>query len=118
MLSAISKFFSSYGVWVIVAAGVAVASAVGWMFVDLKLTKAALETSRVKLEAAEQTIEAQQRAIEAVDRVEELSDRLEGQLRTSTRQILEADGATNEVPPDVAAAWAAGIDGLRNNAAD
>lgn len=113
MIEAIKKFFGALPILVWV--GIVVAGVVTFMYVDLQLTKAALEKTETQLAAAQSVVEAQQRAIDAVDEVAEFTQQTNAQLRELNRTIMEAEGATEEIPPAVASAWATGIDSLRNN---
>lgn len=113
MIEAIKKFFGALPILVWV--GIVVAGVVTFMYVDLQLTKAALEKTETQLAAAQSVVEAQQRAIDAVDEVAEFTQQTNAQLRELNRTIMEAEGATEEIPPAVASAWATGIDSLRDN---
>lgn len=113
MIEAIKKFFGALPILVWV--GIVVAGVVTFMYVDLQLTKAALEKTETQLAAAQSVVEAQQRAIDAVDEVAEFTQQTNAQLRELHRTIMEAEGATEEIPPAVASAWATGIDSLRDN---
>lgn len=118
MLTVISKFFSTWGLRIVVVVGLVVAGYVAYLRVNLELTQSELKATKSELKTAQEAIAAQRRAIAAVDRIEELSDQLDQIVTNSTRRVLEAEGSTDEIPTDVAAAWAAGIDGLRNPATD
>jgi cell shape-determining protein MreC len=113
MIGVVSSFFKAQALKIVLVLVVAAASAVAWIYVDLQLTKAALETANAKLAAAEAVVEAQQRAIEAVDEVEAYTQQTNAQLRALNRTIMEAEGAQEYVPPAVASAWSTGIASLR-----
>ncbi len=118
MFGVVSTFIKPYLGW-IVGAGVAlVVGAFSWMAVDLAMTKSALDKAEIKLEAAQAIVEAQTRAIEAVDRVEEYRTEVNRALRRFNAQIMEAEGADQQVPPAVARVWANGIDSLRASELD
>lgn len=84
------------------AIGVAV-----WVYGDLVLTKQALETERELREQWQQVAETQADIQERDTIIVRVSDEAD-------RAIMEAPNAQTPVPPDVAAAWAAGIDSVRN----
>lgn len=110
----IKQFFVANGLRILVVAGLAILAVVFYLYAALQFAEGRNKVLSTQLEVATQTIEAQQRAIEAVDRVADLERRLDNIVTNSVREILEAEGANEQVPPAVADAWAAGIDGLRN----
>mgnify|MGYP003432255879 CR=1 FL=1 len=112
----IKEFINKYMLYISGAAVAVVIGAFGWLWVDNALTKAALENAQTKLKTAEQVIAAQQRATEAMDRVDALEQRLNRTLREYSTRIMDAEGANNEIPTDVAALWAASDDSLRAQA--
>lgn len=116
--AAVKGFFSTWGLRIAVIVALALASYVGWLMVDLRLTKAALANSNAQLKVANATIEAQQRAIAALDRVDELEQNLNRRLNALRSELREAEGSSEQVPPAVAAVWAAGIDSLRARNSD
>lgn len=87
---------------VMAAVGVAV-----WVYGDLMLTKQALEDQR-ELTAQYQHIAETQAAIQERDAIiVRVSDEAD-------RAIQEAPNADTLIPPDVAIAWAVGIDSVRD----
>jgi len=88
----------------IIMAAIAVAV---WMYGDLVLTKQALNSERDLREQWQHVAETQaqiQRRDTIIVRASDEAD----------RAIQEAPNANTPVPPDMAAAWAVGIDSVRN----
>lgn len=83
------------------------AAAAFWFFTDATLTKHALENQRELTAAWEHVAEAQ-------ERIQVRERNIERTSRQATRAIQEAPNAHTLVPSDVATAWAAGIDSVRN----
>ena len=99
---ALLKSFPFVHYIVIGAIGLAV-----WVYGDLILTKQALEDQR-ELTAQYQHIAETQAAIQERDAIiVRVSDEAD-------RAIQEAPNADTPIPPDVASAWAAGIDSVRD----
>ncbi len=112
----IKQFFQVNGLRIVAIGVIALASVAFYFYSALQLSEARRESLDAQLRTANAMIQAQERAIAAVDRVNALEDRLDEIVNNSTREILDAEGADQQVPPDVAAAWASGIDGLRDPA--
>lgn len=113
MFAAAKLFLKPYLGWIVGGAVALVVGAFSWLAVDLAFTKAALSDAESDLKQAELTIKAQERAIEAVNRVEDLRSDLNRLLRRFNAQIMEAEGANEQVPPAVASVWGTGIDSMR-----
>lgn len=111
-------FLKPYTLWIAGAVVATVVGAFGWLWVDNALTHSALRDAQGDLKVAEQTIKAQERAIEAVNSVEELRTDLNRALRRFNAQIMEAEGANEQIPPAVADVWGTGIDSLRSHGDD
>lgn len=91
------------GHYIIMAAiGVAV-----WVYGDLTLTKQALENERTLREQWQHVAETQNAIQQRETIIVRASDEAD-------RAIQEAPNAQTQVPPDVAAAWAIGIDSVRD----
>jgi hypothetical protein len=110
----VKQFFQVNGLRIVAIGVIALASVAFYLYSALQLSEARRESLDAQLRTANATIQAQERAIAAVDRVNALEDRLDEIVSDSMREILDAEGADQQVPPDVAATWAAGFDSLRD----
>lgn len=99
------------GVLLKIAAGVAaVAVAAGlWMYVDLTLTKSRLHDEQELRKEWQRTAEVQSNIQHRDTVIVRASDEAD-------RAIQEAPNANTPVPTELAAAWAAGIDSVRDAA--
>ena len=88
--------------------GAALAAA-AWLVTDLALTKNALEDSREEAAKYEHIIEVTERIEERDTVIVRATDR-------ASDAIKETPNADQPISPDVAAAWAAGIDSVRDAA--
>lgn len=72
--------------------------------------KAKMETVTTKAE-----LETTKETIRITDRTVKREARISQEAKRASIPILQAEGADTPVPPDVANAWAASIERLRNN---
>ncbi len=100
-------FFKSMPIlsWLFAAA----IAAAAWLVLDLTLTKAALEDAR------EEKVKWERAAV-VLDRINEREEPVIRAAQSAERLILEAPSADTLVPQDVADAWAAGFDSVRDAA--
>jgi len=112
MLDKIALLAKPYLAWIVWGGIALVVGAFTWMTVDLALTKSALANSRGELRAANMIVEGQQRAIEALDRVDRLEQNLNRLVVANRDRIMQAQGANDEIPPEVAAAFIANSDSV------
>lgn len=113
MISVVKNFFAMYSARIFALLFVVAVSYLGYVHVNLALTKAALKSARSEVETLGQTVRAQERAIEAINDIENFTREVRAEVRAATQRIEEAEGTNDEVPPEVSAAWAAGIDSVR-----
>lgn len=82
-------------------------AAAAWVYGDLVLTKQALENERELREQWQHTAET----LEDIQQRDAIIVRVSDE---ADRAIQEAPNAETPIPPDVADAWAVGIDSVRN----
>lgn len=70
------------------------------------------------LKVAKDMLEQQRLITEAADRQTNLESRLRDIVEDATEEIRRTENYEEQIPPDVAAAWSAGIDRVRNNETD
>lgn len=105
----LKTFLATWGLKIAIGLTIATVAATSWLYVDLTLTKKALEEAR-------EVSEAQANIIESQSRITVREIRTNTIVREATQAIEEAPNAQVLVPNDVAVPWADGIDRLRNDA--
>lgn len=118
MWNAISTFLKPYLTWIAAGAIALVVGTIGWLSVDLALTKSALTNVRGDLKVAESTIEGQRRAIEAIDRIERRQEETTRMLRNLSRIVRETEGADQPISQAAATVWRDGLECLRAHSCD
>jgi Flp pilus assembly protein TadB len=107
------RFYGAVAVSILAALAIAYFLA---LRADLARTKAANVRLKSELVTAQTQAKVETEASQIADTAQTRALNITVKAGESVHEIQSAPGASDPVPPAVAAAWAAGIDGVRSNA--
>lgn len=115
-MSWLNNMWSSFGLKIFAGVAVTAGIALLAMWGTIQAQSKHIQNLDHKLEKAEAQVRSQAAAIEAMHRVEREDRQTHQEEQHAHEEITQAEGASQPVPVDVAAAWGAGIDSLRAQA--